>query len=234
MFTTVNMEVDYCQHPGTSSRKPMPAPRNRKRRPYHHGDLRRALLDATLELAAERGAAGVTLREAARTARVSQTAPYRHFADKQAMLAAAAEEGFRLYDRQLQAALAAAGEDPRAQLLGVGEVYVRFALEQPAYFRLMYGQGSPPKSASPGLQQAARDAFQVFHRTVERCLATTSAEGSVNEAMSRLWALAHGIASLALEKQILFDLEIETLIRTTRDAISELFASVARPSTRTS
>ena len=80
----------------------------------------------------------------------------------------------------------------------------------------------------------ALSTFQVFHRTVERCLATTSAEVSVNDAMARLWALAHGIASLALEKQMLFDLEIEALTRTTRSAISELFASVARPYTRTS
>lgn len=205
----------------------MPSARVRKRKPYHHGDLRRALLDATLTLAAERGAAGVTLREAARTAHVSQTAPYRHFSDKQAMLAAAAEEGFRLYHHEVERALAATGEDAKEQLACLGETYVRFALEQPAYFRLMFGQGSPPKSASPGLQAAAREAFQVFFRTVERCLATVPTETSASDAMLRLWALAHGVASLALEKQVLFDVDIETLTRSTREAMAELFTSLA-------
>jgi AcrR family transcriptional regulator len=201
-------------------------------KPYHHGDLRRALLDAALALAAERGAAGVTLREAARIAGVSQTAPYRHFADKQAMLAAVAEEGFHLFDEEIRHALATAAPDPTTQLVCLGVAYVRFALDHAAHFRLMFGHGSPPKSASPGLQAAARRAFQLFFGTVERCAARRPHEVVVKEISFRLWALAHGIATLALEKQILFDVDAETLARTTRNAMTDLLAISAAPRSR--
>jgi AcrR family transcriptional regulator len=194
----------------------------RKRRPYHHGDLRRALLDATLALAGERGAAGVTLREAARVAGVSQTAPYRHFPDKQAMLAAASEEGFHLFHQQVQQALTAAGDDPRARLGSLGEAYVRFALAYPSHFRLMYGQGSPPKSASPGLQAAARASFQLLLGTVKRCQGARAPRIPAQELTRRLWALAHGMATLALEKQILFDTDAASLASATRKAVQDL------------
>jgi len=202
----------------------MPIARKRKR--YHHGDLRRALLDATLDLAAEHGAGGVTLREVARSAGVSQTAPYRHFPDKDAMLAAAAEEGFRLYHDELEAALSATRSDPKARLVELGVTYVRFAIEHTPYFRLMYGHGSPPKSASPELQAAARVAFQAGLAVVEQALAHASSKASVKDVMFRMWALIHGIATLALDRQILFDINIDALLRATRAAVADLFASV--------
>jgi AcrR family transcriptional regulator len=191
------------------------------KKPYHHGDLRRALLDATLALASERGAGGVTLREAARAAGVSQTAPYRHFADKDAMLAAAAEEGFRLLHQEMTAALAQAPAEARARLLTIGVTYVRFALEHAPHFRLMFGHGSPAKGATPGLQQAARDVFQLFSLTIEGWLGKPARDAAVTAVYFRAWALAHGIAALALERQILFDLPPESLLRSARDALAQ-------------
>src|SRR5262245_19114428 len=106
-----------------------------KKRSYHHGDLRRALLDATVRLAGKHGASGVTLREAARLAGVSQTAPYRHFADKTAMLAAASEEGFvRLAE---WVAPAVEIEDPARRIAALCTRYVEFAVEHTDWFRLM-------------------------------------------------------------------------------------------------
>ena len=211
---------------------------------YHHGDLRRALLDATLGLAADRGAGGVTLREAARVAHVSRSAPYRHFVDKQAMLAAASEEGFRLQLRQLQDAIARSENDARAKLLTFGVTYVRFALEHSSHFRLMYGHGSPPKSATPELQRAAEEVFQLFSQSLADYLSKDFRERAVKETMFRLWALVHGIATLALEKQILFDIGTQALIAATRGALAieldasrsaESFArSVSRPAKRQS
>jgi AcrR family transcriptional regulator len=200
--------------------------RSRKRRPYHHGDLRRALLDATLALATERGAAGVTLREVARIAGVSQTAPYRHFPDKQAMLAAAAEEGFQLFGKEMERTLHAAGPAPEDEIGSLCEAYVCFALDRTSHFRLMFGHGSPEKSASPGLQQAAREAFERFLETVERCLARAPSARTPEDVVFRLWALAHGIATLALERQALFDGSRGALARATRDATTDLFASL--------
>src|SRR6185436_18975083 len=148
-----------CQHKRASSG---PMPRRQQPKPYHHGNLRRALLDATVELAADVGAAGVTLREAARLAGVSQTAPYRHFNDKQEMLAAAAEEGMVLLLEALQAGIRGAKGDPDAELVAISVAYVRFALDHTRYFRLMFGHGSPHKSVTPGLQQAVRAVFQLL------------------------------------------------------------------------
>src|SRR5258706_13131381 len=104
------------------------------RRSYHHGDLRRALIDATLQLAVERGAAGVTLREAARVAGVSQTAPYRHFADKTDMLAAASEEGFVILAEFMRQAAGPPAEPPQ-RLAALGVAYVEFDVEDDATLR---------------------------------------------------------------------------------------------------
>lgn len=180
-------------------------PGNRSKRPkrYHHGDLRRALLDATLSLAAERSPAGVSLRESARAAGVSQAAPYRHFADKQTMLAAASEEGFRLL-LGMTGHLAGRGR-PADQLVEWAGLYVRFAVEHPAHFRLMWGQGSPPKATTPALQAAARDTFQAFFRTVSALAAPWKlGEAELREVALELWSIAHGMATLALDGQTLF------------------------------
>src|SRR5262249_37993489 len=108
-----------------------------EQRPYHHGDLRQALVRSALEIMSEAGVAGLSLRAAARGARFSAMAPYRLFADKEALLAAVAEYGFRELAARLAAATAAAA-DPRAGLAALG-VAVLFAREQPSLFKLMFG-----------------------------------------------------------------------------------------------
>jgi AcrR family transcriptional regulator len=221
MLTNVNIarEVDARQH----ARQAEPQmPTRTPKKPYHHGDLRRALLDATLALAADRGAAGVTLREVARHARVSQTAPYRHFADKQVMLAAASEEGFRLLSRKIQDALNEPEANERTRLLTFGVTYVRFALEHPSHFRLMYGHGSPPKSATPELQQAAAEVFRAFSRALAQFLGAHPRDHAVKDMVFRFWALGHGIAALALERQLLFDVGTDQLIQRARAALAAL------------
>src|SRR5258707_1754681 len=105
---------------------------------YHHGNLQRALLDAALALFAERGRFDFTMRELARAAGVTHNAPYRHFADRWALLDALAAEGFVLLrDRCLEAGTAHAG-DPRTQVRMLGEAYVGFAAAHPDHFRLMF------------------------------------------------------------------------------------------------
>jgi len=105
-------------------------------RSYHHGDLRAALLRAALELLAERGEAGISLREVARRAEVSHNAPYRHFADREALLAALAEQGFSELLVRLQ--VAADGLAAAQRLAALGRCYVAYALEQRGLFRLMF------------------------------------------------------------------------------------------------
>jgi AcrR family transcriptional regulator len=155
---------------------------------YHHGDLRSALIAAARDLLDEGGAGAVSLREAARRAGVSQTAPYRHFADKEALLAAVAAEGFV----DLGAAMAAAAASGGPVLEGIGAAYVRFAVRQPARFRLMFGQGAAVIARHPDLLAAAKAAE-------ERLTGAVSGRPGVDATAIRAWALVHGLASLIID-----------------------------------
>src|SRR5689334_17108440 len=107
-----------------------------RRKPYHHGDLRRALIAAGIDLLAEGGATALDLRKVARRAGVSHAAPYRHFEDKRALLAAIAEEGFVRLAEQIHNAVSAA--QPDSQLLATASCYINFALSEPALAREMF------------------------------------------------------------------------------------------------
>src|SRR5215472_18740503 len=105
---------------------------------YHHGDLRHALIQAGLELLAEGGAQSLDLRKVARRAGVSHAAPYRHFADKQALIAAINEEGFHMLAERIRSTLREVSDEPFEQLLAVALAYVRFAQENPWLMREMF------------------------------------------------------------------------------------------------
>jgi AcrR family transcriptional regulator len=178
------------------SSTPPPAARRTRRppdpRPYHHGDLRVALLDAAARWLDERGAETLTLRELARAAGVSHAAPYHHFAGREELMAGVAEHAF---DR-LALALAAAATAPDAALAlqDIGEAYVREALAHPAQFRLMFGPMLARKAEHPGLQRAAGSAFAVLLRAAER----HAPERGLELALAG-WSLSHGAANLAID-----------------------------------
>src|SRR5258708_6887496 len=115
-----------------------PVPRVPRKKSYHHGDLRRALLDAALALLEKSGVEALTLREGARRVGVTAGAPYHHFADKEAIVASVAEEGFVELGEAMAAARDAA--DPASRLGAMGRSYVRFAVAHPAHFRVMFGK----------------------------------------------------------------------------------------------
>jgi AcrR family transcriptional regulator len=144
---------------------------------YHHGDLRAALVSAAEKLLEKEGPAGLSVREAARQAGVSHQAPYRHFPDRDALLAALAAEGFS----QLEKAL----ENRSGRELG--EAYVRFALAHPQRFRLMFSKGQP-------------------RATYERFAAAFAGLGvEANVAAAAAWSLIHGLASLMLDGHLEHD-----------------------------
>lgn len=166
-------------------------------RPYHHGDLRRALVNAGLELLETRDADDLSLREVARAVGVSPTAVYRHFPDKDALLDALAAEGLgRLAVAQHEAADAAGGG--KAGFVATGVAYVRFALDNPALFRLTF-------SAT-----AARDILDAPEHVPDamaflRANAAAAAEQSGGDAKVvaiHAWSVAHGLATLLLEGQV--------------------------------
>lgn len=159
--------------------------------PYHHGDLRAALVEAARGLVERQGAASVSLREVARLAGVSHNAPYRHFADREALLAAVAAGGFR----DLTAALEQGRAGGTAGHFGLA--YVRFALANPALYGLMF-DGSIRKSAHPDLMAAARPAFELLRQTI--AAGRRDAGGAV--ATSAAWSLVHGLAHLLTADQL--------------------------------
>jgi AcrR family transcriptional regulator len=170
-------------------------------RAYHHGNLRRELLDAAMRLFAERGRFDFTMRELARSAGVTHNAPYRHFADRWALLDAIAGEGFTaLRDATVEAA--AAHDEPRARIQRLGEAYVRFASEHPDVFRLMFLR--PLEDASPELRTAARASYAVLEETIATAHAggLLTPDATPRETTLAAWSLVHGLASLIVGGQV--------------------------------
>lgn len=170
---------------------------------YHHGDLRRALLQGALELLAEGGPAHLTLRAVAGRAGVSEAAPYRHFADKREMLAAVAEEGFVALERACLAEIGEAQDHPVEAFRRRGMAYLRFAVDNPAQYRVMFGPEIPDKSAYEGLHRASMAAFEALRSTVRNCVrAGLFPEDELEMRAMRAWGLVHGMASLFLDRQL--------------------------------
>lgn len=170
--------------------------RNRRCKPYHHGNLREALLKAAIRLIAEVGPTAFTLREVARRAGVSHNAPYRHFRDKDDLLAAVAAQGFR---ELTQAMLDGAGQQSDAiqRLKGAGLAYVRFALRRPEHFTVMFDapvlKGDRRESA-----EAGQEAFSTLLTFVKSCQHKGRLpSGDPLELALLAWSMVHGIAKLA-------------------------------------
>lgn len=169
----------------------------KKRRPYHHGDLRDALLRAAVRLVAEVGPRGFTLREVARRAGVSHNAPYRHFRDKDELISAVAAQGFRELTRAMLDE-AESQSTPIGRLKAAGLAYVAFALRRPEHFAVMFD--TPFSSVDyPECAQAAGEAFGTLVGFIEagQHRGVVPAGDTVSRALAA-WSLVHGIAKLAV------------------------------------
>ena len=165
-------------------------------RPYHHGNLRSALLARAEQTLAEQGAAQLSLRELARQVGVSHAAPRRHFAGKQALLDALAEDGFERLGRELQEAIDVAGEGFDARLLAFARAYVRFATRHAALLELMFA-GKHRLDASPGVAEAAARAFDAPLALIGEGQATGEVvRGDRDRVAIVVWAALQGLASL--------------------------------------
>jgi AcrR family transcriptional regulator len=187
---------------GSIVRRPSRTVRRRRRARSGAADLGHQLLNAATALITERGPRGFSLREVARRASVSEAAPYWHFASKEALLAAVAEQGFV----GLAAAMAAVRQrvkDPRRQLRELGDAYVRFALAHPSHLRVMFGPEIRDKSAHPTLKAAAEKAFDLLVSTIaDGQRAGHVKRGDAGELAVSTWALVHGLASLLIDGQL--------------------------------
>ncbi len=155
---------------------------------YHHGNLRDVLLAAARAVLEEKGPDALSLREVAREAGVSHNAPYRHFASRDALLAALAARGF------IELATALSRGERRER----GVAYVRFALANPPLFRLMFG-GSLRIEAHPELRQAAAAAFEALRGGFGAAGSATKSASGLPPAPSAAWALVHGLSQLILD-----------------------------------
>ncbi len=163
---------------------------------YHHGNLRRSLVEAALTLASAHGARSVSLNEAARLAGVSGAAPYRHFADKEALLAAAAEVSFVEFRAALHARRASS-PDPLEGLLRQGEAYVRYAQKHPERLDLMFSMGFD-FARSPALAEASAAAFEELQSAVRALVPPGLLAAEAVEATAyQVWFLAHGAATMS-------------------------------------
>jgi AcrR family transcriptional regulator len=167
------------------------------RRGYHHGNLREALIQAALDLIARKGPAGFTFADAARSAGVSSAAPYRHFRDRDALIADIARRGFELFEAHLERAWKDGEPEPFAAFENVGRAYLAFARDNPAYYSAMF-EASIPHDSDVGLRQAGERAFAVLRKASEVLCARLPRERRPPALMMSLhiWALSHGIASL--------------------------------------
>jgi len=174
-----------------------------KRTSYHHGDLRQALIQAAVELMATTDMQHFSLRQVARQAGVSHAAPYRHFADKGDLLAVVAEEGFRDFTAYLQQAVAAAPHSPRDQFLGSGVAYVRYALDHPTHYRLMFSEFPLDEARYATLAQVSAQAFDVIVHIIERGQAAGQfCAGDARQMALCAWTQVHGLALLILAQRL--------------------------------
>jgi AcrR family transcriptional regulator len=166
-------------------------------RGYHHGNLKEALLRAALELIAQKGPAGFTFAEAARWAGVSPAAPYRHFRDRDELLASVALRGFHQFEQVLARAWDEGRPDVFFALDRLGRAYLDFARSEPAYYSAMF-EGGVPLADNPELRDAGDRAFAVLRAAAEKLCAQVPVRDRPPALMVALhiWAMAHGIASL--------------------------------------
>ncbi|MBX9589584.1 MAG: TetR/AcrR family transcriptional regulator [Hyphomonadaceae bacterium] len=171
--------------------------RHGRRRSYHHGNLREALVDAALDLIAEKGPAGFTFAEAARQAGVSAAAPYRHFRDRDALMADVAKRGFERFEQELATAWDEGRPSLRQAFDRLGKAYLAFARNEPAYFAAMFEAGLSIREHRE-LQDAGDRAFAVLRGACEALVAAMPAAKRPPAMMMALhiWSLSHGIASL--------------------------------------
>jgi len=215
----------------------MPAPAKPKRRPpaakrYHHGDLRRALIDAALRLAEQGGVEGISVREAARLAGVSPGAPFRHFETRDALMTAVAEEAQRRFRVEIETALAEApASDPLSRFRSFGLAYLRWAMRNPAHFEIISTGRYFNHDGAAALSRDNAELIAMIERLLEDALAQGQLRPSDLKTLKVAGrALVYGFARMNLDGHLprwgVADEDVER----TAEAVLDLFVgAIARP-----
>jgi AcrR family transcriptional regulator len=185
-----------------------------RKAPYHHGDLREALIAATRQLVMERGAENFTLADACRVAGVTTAAPYRQFRSKQQILEEIASRGFEALRAKAMAVVAEKGSGTLEAIVAMGQAYVDFAVSETPLFRLMFGQDPSLKEA----EHVAGTGHECFAHLIEQITLYCQkhrVRGDALEIALRVWTFVHGVASLQIDKDYLViapELDVNCLI----------------------
>lgn len=167
----------------------------KSRRGYHHGNLREALIAAALDLIGAKGPAGFTFAEAARLSGVSAAAPYRHFRDRDELLADVARQGFERFEQFLSNAWNEGRPDPKTAVNHLGKAYLAFARTEPAYYSAMF-EANISLDDHPELRKAGDRTFDIVRKAAEELSATLPSRPPSLMLALHIWSFAHGIASL--------------------------------------
>lgn len=170
---------------------------------YHHGDLKNALIQAGVDILSQEGVDGLSLRNVAKRAGVSHSAPYAHFRDRQSLIAAISTEGFRQLYEQLNAAVYANADDPKEQLVGAAWAYLQFALNNTDTFKIMFSSVLEKEKDYPAFVEISSKTFERVVKIVAVCQSAGILRPGPSDLVAvSVWGQVHGIVSLALEGQI--------------------------------
>lgn len=169
---------------------------------YHHGDLRAALLEATLGMIANDETHLIGFRELARRLDVSRTAPYRHFESIEVLLSVVAEDGYQKFIERLEVVTGNKLLSNRERFMELGIAYINFAIDNPAHYRLLFDQRFFEEGKFEGVQQSAAKAFGLLLQTSSCCLAESASPQEKANVAHLAWACVHGISSLLMNGQL--------------------------------
>jgi AcrR family transcriptional regulator len=174
-----------------------------KKKTYHHGDLKNALIKAGVEILAKDGVSGLSLRKVASRAGVSHTAPYSHFVDKQALIAAISTEGFRQLYERISSVAEEYKAKPSRQLIEVAWAYVQFAMDDRDRFKVMFSGVLEKEKEYPEFVAESQRNFQLVKMTVEASQASgVLRSGPADWVALSAWGIVHGFVILLIEGQI--------------------------------
>jgi AcrR family transcriptional regulator len=193
-----------------------------EQRSYHHGDLRGALINTTLEMIRGGEVHLIGFRELARRLDVSRTAPYRHFLSVEHLKSVVVEEGFQKFVDALEKVTGEKNSESKALFLELGLAYIHFGLENPAHYRLMFDPLFFEKGKHEKIQKLSSRAFALLRQTVEKCLPPDTSEGEKTDFANLAWATVHGITRFCIDGQWNHIRERETFLHKSCERLLKL------------